>query len=108
MQAALTHRSKGSAHNERLEFLGDSLLNYTITVELYHRFPKAKEGELTRMRAVLVRGETLALIARDLQLGEFLQLGVGELKSGGQQRDSILADAVEAIIGALFLDGGLL
>lgn len=108
LRSAVTHRSTGGAHNERLEFLGDSLLNFTIAADLYHRFPKAREGELTRMRARLVREETLAEIARDLQLGDYLQLGPGEKKSGGYQRDSILADALEAIIGALFLDAGVM
>lgn len=107
LRAAITHRSRGGMHNERLEFLGDSILNFTIADELYHRFPKSREGDLTRMRAVLVRGETLAQIARDLALGDYLHLGLGERKSGGQQRESILADALEAIIGALYLEGGL-
>lgn len=107
LQAALTHRSRGGAHNERLEYLGDSLLNFTIAAELYQRFPKVREGDLTRMRAFLVRGETLAYIARDLYLGDYLNLGVGEQKSGGHMRDSILADAVEAIIGAIYLDAGV-
>ncbi len=107
LYSALTHRSRGAAHNERLEFLGDSLLSFTIAAELYQRFPKAREGDLTRMRALLVRGETLAEIARDLQLGEYLNLGVGEKKSGGHARDSILADALEACVGAIYLDGGL-
>lgn len=107
LRSAITHRSTGGMHNERLEFLGDSLLNFTIASELYHRFPKAREGELTRMRARLVRGETLAEIARDLSIGDYLELGAGEKKSGGQKRDSILADALEAIIGALYLDGGV-
>lgn len=107
LRAALTHRSRGGVHNERLEFLGDSILNFTIAAELYHRFPNSREGDLTRMRALLVRGETLAQIARDLSLGEYLNLGIGERKSGGQQRASILGDALEAIIGALYLEGGL-
>jgi ribonuclease III len=107
LRSAITHRSRGGTHNERLEFLGDSILNFTIAAELYRRFPKAREGDLTRMRALMVRGETLSLIAREFSLGEYLHLGLGEQKSGGSQRDSILADAVEAIIGAMFLDGGL-
>lgn len=107
LHSALTHRSRGAAHNERLEFLGDALLNFTIAAELYHRFPKAREGDLTRMRALLVRGETLSEIARSLQLGDYLNLGVGEKKSGGHARDSILADALEACVGAIYLDGGL-
>lgn len=105
--AALTHRSRGGAHNERLEFLGDALLNFTMASELYQRFPKAREGDLTRMRALLVRGETLSEIARSLKLGDYLNLGVGEKKSGGHARDSILADALEACVGAIYLDGGL-
>lgn len=108
LRAAVTHRSRGGIHNERLEFLGDSVLNFTVASELYHRFPKAREGDLTRMRAHLVRGETLAEIARDLSLGDYLNLGMGEQRSGGHQRSSILADALEAIIGALYLEGGLL
>jgi ribonuclease-3 len=107
LYSALTHRSRGAAHNERLEFLGDSLLSFTMASELYQRFPKAREGDLTRMRALLVRGETLAEIARDLKLGDYLNLGVGEKKSGGHARDSILADALEACVGAIYLDGGL-
>ena len=104
---ALTHRSKGEQNNERLEFLGDSILNFVIAEDLYQRFPKAKEGKLSRLRARIVKGETLAEIAREKQLGEFLRLGSGELKSGGFRRESILADVVEAIIGAIYLDGGL-
>jgi ribonuclease-3 len=104
---ALTHRSFGGAHNERLEFLGDSLLNLLIAEALYQRFPDTREGELTRMRASLVKGETLAAVARDLQLGDALRLGSGEMKSGGWRRDSILADALEAIIAAIYLDSGL-
>jgi ribonuclease-3 len=104
---ALTHRSAEGTHNERLEFLGDALLNYLTADLLYHRFPAAEEGELTRLRATLVRRDTLAQIARDLALGSYLTLGCGEIKSGGFQRDSILADALEAIIAAVYLDGGL-
>ncbi|NOZ54239.1 MAG: ribonuclease III [Gammaproteobacteria bacterium] len=106
--AALTHRSKHVLNNERLEFLGDAVLGYVVSSELYQRFPEATEGQLSRGRASLVKGETLATLARDMALGEFLQLGPGELKSGGFRRDSILADTVEAIIGAIYLDGGLL
>jgi len=105
--SAITHRSKGSLHNERLEFLGDAILNFVVALLLYQRYPHAKEGELTRMRAHLVRKETLVEIARLLSLSEYLQLGISELKSGGHSRDSILADALEAIIGAIYLDGGL-
>ncbi|MCO4785154.1 Ribonuclease 3 [Marinomonas gallaica] len=107
LELALTHRSFGGRNNERLEFLGDSILNYVIAEELFHRFPKAKEGELSRLRASLVKGDTLAELAREFQLGDFLKLGAGELKSGGFRRDSILADAVEGIIGAIYLDAGM-
>ena len=106
-EQALTHRSFGGVHNERLEFLGDSILDFLIAEALYRRFPNTREGELTRMRASLVKGETLAAIARDFQLGDALRLGSGEMKSGGWRRDSILADALEALIGAIYLDGGL-
>ncbi|USD38374.1 MULTISPECIES: ribonuclease III [Ferrimonas] len=107
LQQALTHRSAGSRHNERLEYLGDAVLSMVIAEELYHRFPQAAEGDMTRMRATLVRGVTLAEIARELNLGDYIRLGAGELKSGGFRRDSILADAVEAILGAVFLDDGI-
>ena len=101
---ALTHRSMGGAHYERLEFLGDSLLGMFIAEALFDQFPKSSEGDLSRMRATLVRGQTLAEIARELELGDHLRLGPGELKSGGFSRDSILADAVEAIIAAVYID----
>lgn len=101
---ALTHRSYGGENNERLEFLGDSLLNTIIATELFHRFPSQKEGQLSRLRAALVKGETLAEMAREFQIGDCLRLGEGELKSGGYRRASLLADAVEAIIAAIFLD----
>lgn len=102
---ALTHRSVSQKNNyERLEFLGDSLLGMIIAKKLYLQFPHEQEGRLTRMRATLVRQETLALIAKDLKLGQSLILSVGELKSGGHHRESILADTVEAIIGAIYLD----
>lgn len=104
---AVTHRSKHSLNNERLEFLGDSVLGYVISSELYRRFPEAREGQMTRGRAVLVKGDTLAELALQMQLGDYLYLGPGELKSGGYRRKSILADAMEAIIGAIYLDGGL-
>ncbi|MDP2560888.1 ribonuclease III [Psychrobium sp. 1_MG-2023] len=104
---ALTHRSMGGEHNERLEFLGDSLLGMFIAEALYEQFPKVSEGDLSRMRATLVRGQTLAEIARDFELGDYLRLGPGELKSGGFRRESILADAVEAIIAAVFLDSDM-
>lgn len=106
LRQALTHRSFGSPHNERLEFLGDSVLNCVIAAALYTSFDALKEGELSRLRASLVRQETLAGIARSLALGDFLQLGEGELKSGGASRPSILADALEAIFGAIYIDAG--
>ena len=105
-RAALTHRSAGGEHNERLEFLGDSVLNCSVARLLYDAHPDADEGRLSRLRATLVSGETLAQIAADLGLGEHLRLGPGELKSGGFRRASILADALEAMVGAIFLDGG--
>ncbi|MGB0893660.1 MAG: ribonuclease III [Parashewanella sp.] len=104
---ALTHRSAHHKHNERLEFLGDSILSIVISDALYHQFPKATEGDLSRMRATLVRGDTLTEIAKEFTLGEHLNLGPGELKSGGFRRESILADAVEAIIGAAYLDSDI-
>ncbi len=104
LEAALSHRSVGGQNNERLEFLGDSILNFVITIDLFKRYPKAKEGELSRLRASLVNGETLAIIASELSIGNYLRLGAGELKSGGSRRESILADALEAIIGAIYLD----
>ncbi len=104
---ALTHRSAKGENNERLEFLGDSILGYIIARELFEKFPKASEGELTRMRSTLVRGVTLADIGRDFELGDCLILGPGELKSGGHRRESILEDAIEAIIGAVFLDSDM-
>ena len=104
---ALTHRSASNTHNERLEFLGDSILSIIISDALYHQFPKVTEGDLSRMRATLVRGDTLAKIAKEFKLGDYLTLGPGELKSGGFRRESILADAVEAIIGAIYLDSEL-
>lgn len=103
---ALSHRSVGKDNNERLEFLGDSLLNFIIAEALFDKFPLAKEGELSRLRALLVQGETLAELAREFELGENLILGEGEMKSGGARRNSILADALEAIIGAIYVDGG--
>jgi ribonuclease-3 len=107
LERALTHRSAGSRHNERLEFLGDSIVNFLIAEKLFLIDADAREGELTRFRALLVRRDTLAAVARDLQLGAALRLGGGELKSGGRDRDSILADAVEALIGAVFLDSNI-
>jgi ribonuclease III len=104
--AAVTHRSAGADHNERLEFLGDSILNCGVARLLYDAHPEADEGALSRLRATLVSGETLAQIAGELGVGEHLRLGPGELKSGGFRRASILADALEAILGAIFLDSG--
>lgn len=103
---ALTHRSLGKKNNERLEFLGDSILGMVISTELYKRFPAEKEGVLTRLRASLVKGETLTEVANELKLGDFIRLGSGELKSGGFRRSSTLADVVEALIGAIYLDSG--
>ena len=103
---ALTHRSHGNPHNERLEFLGDSVLNCVIALELYRRFARLKEGELSRLRATLVRQDALHQVAQGLALGQFLKLGGGEQRSGGSARPSILADSVEALLGAVFLDGG--
>lgn len=101
---ALTHRSAGGRNNERLEFLGDSIVNHVIAEALFAQFPTAREGDLSRMRSALVRGDTLARLARELQLGDYLVLGPGERKSGGQRRASILADALEAVAGAILLD----
>ncbi len=106
LERALTHRSKSGENNERLEFLGDSVLNFVVAQRLYELLPEASEGHLSRLRASLVKGSTLAEIAADLDLGKELRLGSGELKSGGHRRDSILADAVEALLGAILLDGG--
>src|SRR5882762_10346486 len=106
-RAALTHRSASGPNNERLEFLGDAVLNLVIAQHLYAAFPQAAEGDLSRLRAKLVSREPLAEVALTLGLGETLQLGSGELKTGGFRRQSILADALEAVCGALFLDGGL-
>ena len=103
---ALTHRSVGTHNNERLEFLGDAVLNAAVSAELFARHGGYEEGDLTRMRASLVNQEALAALALEIGLGEHLQLGPGELKSGGQRRASILADALEALIGAIYLDGG--
>jgi len=106
LRTALTHRSAGRRNNERLEFLGDSILNHIIAEDLYRRFPRAREGDMSRMRASLVKGDTLAELARELGLGEHLLLGPGERKSGGYRRSSILADTLEALAGALLLDAG--
>ncbi|VXB63681.1 RNase III [Luteimonas sp. 9C] len=104
---ALTHRSAGAPHNERLEFLGDAVLGALVAESLYTRWPGADEGTLTRARAELVRESSLAAVARELDLGARLVLGPGELKSGGHRRDSILSDALEAVIAAIYLDAGL-
>lgn len=106
LRQALTHRSFGTPHNERLEFLGDGVLNCVIAALLYQRFPNLPEGHLSRLRAALVNQDTLSRLANDLALGDHLQLGEGEMKSGGFRRPSILADALEAILGAVYLDGG--
>jgi ribonuclease-3 len=104
LKQALTHRSANKNNNERLEFLGDSILGCVISQELYHRFPLVDEGQLSRLRSSLVRGQTLAKLAKSINLSETLLLGQGELKSGGFRRESIQADAFEAILGAIFLD----
>jgi ribonuclease III len=106
LRRALTHRSYGADHNERLEFLGDSVLNCVVALELYRKFSDLNEGDLSRLRASLVSQDSLYAIAQRVGLGDQLQLGEGELKSGGFRRPSILADSVEAVIGAAFLDGG--
>ena len=107
LRQALTHRSFGVPHNERLEFVGDAVLGVVVALSLYERFPDVPEGQLTRARAHLVREDTLAQVARGIDLGSSIRLGEGELKSGGADRPSILADAMEAVFGAVFLDGGL-
>ncbi len=107
LQAALSHRSIRGKNNERLEFLGDAILNFIIASSLYAQCPHAKEGDLSRLRAGLVNGEMLAEIAQEFTLGDYLRLGPGELKSGGARRKSILADALEAIIGAIYLDSNM-
>ena len=106
LQQALTHRSAGAPHNERLEFLGDGIVNLLVAEVLFQRWPKADEGALTRARAELVREASLAIIARRLELGARLTMGPGEMKSGGHRRDSILADALEAVVAAIYLDSG--
>lgn len=107
LRQALTHRSADNRHNERLEFLGDSVLGFVVAERLYEKFPDADEGVLSRLRATLVNQTSLAGFARSLQLGDYLILGSGELKSGGFRRDSILSDALEAIMGALLKDQGI-
>jgi ribonuclease III len=106
LEAALTHRSAGGAHNERLEFLGDAILNCVVAMLVFREFGSADEGDLSRFRASLVSGESLAVIAAELGVGDRLHLGSGELKSGGFRRKSILADGLEALLGAVYLDGG--
>lgn len=106
LKMALTHRSKGGEHNERLEFLGDAVVNFVIAEILYQQFPKATEGELSRWRASLVNRERLAELAKEFDLGRYLFLGPGEIRSGGNERQSILSCAMEAIIGAVYLDAG--
>ena len=106
LRQALTHRSYGIPHNERLEFVGDAILNCVVALSLYERYPALPEGELSRVRAHLVNKETLAQVARRLDLGASIRLGEGELRSGGADRSSILADAMEAVFGAVFLDAG--
>ncbi|AVJ55716.1 ribonuclease III [Idiomarina sp. OT37-5b] len=107
LKQALTHRSAHAHHNERLEFLGDSILGVVIAEALYQRFPNVAEGDLSRMRAAIVCGRSLAKLGRKKQVGDYLWLGQGELKSGGYRRESILADAMEAIIGAVYLDSDM-
>ncbi len=106
LNEALTHRSLSQRNNERLEFLGDAILSFVIASELFHQRPDDNEGSLSRLRSRVVRGESLARVARGLNLGDHLQMGEGELKSGGYLRDSVLADALEAVLGAVYLDGG--
>lgn len=106
LELALSHRSVGSANNERLEFLGDSILNFVIAAALFKRFSNASEGQLTRMRAHFICADMLTEIAREFDIGKYIILGAGEQRSGGHQRASILADATEAIIGAIYLDAG--
>jgi len=106
LRQALTHRSFGTPHNERMEFVGDAVLNCVVGAALYERFPALPEGDLSRVRAGLVNGDTLARVARQLGLGQSILLGEGEVKNGGAERSSILADALEALFGAVFLDGG--
>ena len=106
LMLALSHRSVGRSNNERLEFLGDSILNFVVSAQLFHLEADNNEGALSRLRARVVRGDTLAKLAAELKLGDHIRLGEGELKSGGYKRNSILADILEAIFGAISLDGG--
>ena len=107
LDVALTHRSADSVNNERLEYLGDAVLDLVVAETLFNLYPSASEGELSRYRSSLVKGETLASVARELELGDYIRMGPGELKSGGYRRASILADALESIIGAIYIDKGL-
>lgn len=104
---ALTHRSANKIHNERLEYLGDSILSFVIAEALFNRFPNVDEGDLSQMRSSLVCGEMLAIIGQNFSIGEYMILGQGELKSGGHRRESIISDALEAIIGAIYLDSNI-
>lgn len=106
LKVALTHRSRDNENNERLEFLGDSIVNFVIAEALYHQFPRAQEGELSRWRASLINRDALGDLARQFELGRYLFLGQGEIKTGGGQRQSILSCAMESIIGAIYLDAG--
>jgi len=106
LKDAVTHRSAGANNNERLEFLGDSILNFVIAADLFERYPKSSEGDLSRLRASLVNKEGLYIVSQELKLGDYLILGSGELKSGGYRRNSILADTVEAVFGAVYIDNG--
>jgi ribonuclease-3 len=106
LEQALTHRSAGGKNNERLEYLGDAILGFIVADELFNYFHQATEGQLSRLRSSLVKRDTLAEVARDFNLGDYLHLGQGELRSGGQSRDSILADGLEAIFASIYLDGG--
>ena len=106
LDRALTHRSAGQANYERLEFLGDALINAVVSIELYARYPRAPEGDLTRLRASLIRESSLAELARRIDLSDYLRMGGGELKSGGYRRESILADTLEALVAAVYLDAG--
>lgn len=106
LKVALTHRSRGGEHNERLEFLGDAVVNFVIAEILYQQFPKASEGDLSRWRATLVNRDALADVARQFELGKYIFLGPGETRSGGSERQSILSCAMEAVIGAVYMDGG--
>ncbi len=106
LKIALTHRSCDETNNERLEFLGDSIVNFVVAEALYQKFPHAQEGDLSRWRASLVNRDALGKLARELKIGRFIFLGIGELKSGGNERQSILSCTMEALIGAIYLDGG--